>query len=169
MLLKLGTITAKFHQGPRALINLLVQISAGQRERERSPRKGVGGGVGGRGGAGGQVINNSRDRHNGQRGPFCSAHGAPCEAPCTQLLQTRFHHHLRRAWRSRIIWMVVNASPGITFWLYNNNKKWERKETNRWSGVHHVSATVSLSFSMTILNGSDLSQWLICYHLLWHF
>lgn len=42
MLLKLGTITAKFHQGPRALINLRVQISAGQRERERSPREGGG-------------------------------------------------------------------------------------------------------------------------------
>ena len=41
MLLKLGTITAKFHQGPHALINLRLQISAGERERERTRERGV--------------------------------------------------------------------------------------------------------------------------------
>lgn len=70
MLLKLGTITAKFHQGPHALINLRLQISAGEREGERNQRKG--GEIGGR-----QVINNSRDCHRGQRALFCSARGAP--------------------------------------------------------------------------------------------
>lgn len=71
MLLKLGTITAKFHQGPHALINLRLQISAGERER-KNQRKG--GEIGGR-----QVINNSRDCRHGQRALFCSARGAPYE------------------------------------------------------------------------------------------
>lgn len=43
MLLKLGTITAKFHQGPHALINLHLKISAGEREGERIRGGGVGG------------------------------------------------------------------------------------------------------------------------------
>lgn len=71
MLLKLGTITAKFHQGPHALINLCLKISAGERAGE----------------GGGGVINNSRDCRRGQRALFCSAPGAPYEHPSTQLLQ----------------------------------------------------------------------------------
>lgn len=43
MLLKLGTITAKFHQGPHALINLRLKISAGEREGERIRGGRVGG------------------------------------------------------------------------------------------------------------------------------
>lgn len=69
MLLKLGTITAKFHQGPHALINLHLQISAGEGERERKGVRLWGGGE--------QVINNSRDWRRGQRALFCSARGAP--------------------------------------------------------------------------------------------
>lgn len=75
MLLKLGTITAKFHQGPHALINLRLKISAGEREGERIR----GGGIGGGGGS--WVINNSRDCRRGQRALFRSAPGAPYEHP----------------------------------------------------------------------------------------
>lgn len=80
MLLKLGTITAKFHQGPHALINLRLQISAGERERERTRERGGWVRFGGGGGGGGrQVINNSRDCRHGQHALFCSARGAPYE------------------------------------------------------------------------------------------
>lgn len=72
MLLKLGTITAKFHQGPHALINLCLEISAGERERESERTRERGVRLGGR-----QVINNSRDCRRGQRALFCSARGAP--------------------------------------------------------------------------------------------
>lgn len=83
MLLKLGTITAKFHQGPRALINLRLQISAGGKRERKNQREGRvrfgGSGGGGGGGGGRQVINNSRDCRRGQRALFCSARGAPYE------------------------------------------------------------------------------------------
>lgn len=78
MLLKLGTITTKFHQGPHALINLRLQISAGERERKRTRERGQGE----------QVINNSRDCHHGQRALLCSAQGAPEEPFYTDAVGT---------------------------------------------------------------------------------
>lgn len=135
--------------------------------REREGRR-AGGGGGAAGGAGGQVINNSRDHHNGQRGPFCSAHGAPCEAlahSCFRLLSI-ITWDVPEGAESSVV--VINASPATIFRL--SNKKLELKETNPWSRFHDLSAAVSLSsFSLTILNASDPSQSLICYHLLWHF
>lgn len=166
MLLKLGTITAKFHQGPRALINLRVQISAGHWEGTPERR---GGGV------------RRRTRSWGWGRWLTTAGAATMDSVprFAQLMGPRasplytaapgsgdFLHHLKRAWRSTIICVVVNPRTATAFQLHHGPKT-QLNETNLGSEFHETMG-VSL-FYVTFLNDSGPAQLIIFYRLLCHF
>lgn len=96
MLLKLGTITAKFHQGPHALINLLLQISAVRGAGET--------------GGGKSVINNVGDQCVGRRarGPVPVSHCCTHAVCSTHRLQ-----QLRRL--STVVLLLTPLTPGCSY------------------------------------------------------